>query len=125
MDEAALQLQEQARIARQDAERNAAACAKALRENQDLISQLSDSNAAYDRMAEQVERTAYDLRSLLSGSIPILVSSASHGVDCSESSTPQQGLKHAGAGTCSLGAEMIEGIFVMTSCTKRHVASVR
>lgn len=69
-------LQREATIARQEAAESAEAYAQARDENTDLISQLTDSNAAYDRMAEQLERTAQELQSLLSGAVSVAVADA-------------------------------------------------
>lgn len=71
-----LRLQREATIARQEAAESAEAYAVALDENTDLIAQLTDSNDAYDRMAEQLERTAQDLQALLSGAVSVAVADA-------------------------------------------------
>ena len=71
-----IRLQREATIARQEAAESAEAYAQARDENTDLITQLTDSNAAYDRMAEQLERTAQDLQSLLSGAVSVAVADA-------------------------------------------------
>lgn len=71
-----IRLQREATIARQVAAESARAYAQARDENTDLLAQLSDSNASYDRMAEQLERTAQELQALLSGAVSVAVADA-------------------------------------------------
>lgn len=71
-----VRLQKEAAIARLEAAESAEAYALARDENTDLIAQLTNSNAAYDRMAEQLERTAQELQGLFSGAVSVAVADA-------------------------------------------------
>lgn len=79
-----IRLQREATIARQEAAESAKAYAQARDENTDLIAQLTNSNASYDRMAEQLERTAQELQALLSGAVSVAVADAQNRASVAE-----------------------------------------